>query len=34
VFEAAGFREVEVEAAYANGPAAADNDALIFIGRR
>jgi len=34
VLEAAGFRDVEAEAAYANGPAAANNGTLIFIGRR
>jgi hypothetical protein len=34
VLEAAGFREVEVEVGCANGPAAADADTLIFIGRR
>ena len=34
LLEAAGFREVEVEAAYANRPAAAGDDTLIFIARR
>ena len=34
LLEAAGFRDVEVEAAYVNRPATADDDKLIFIARR
>jgi SAM-dependent methyltransferase len=34
LLEAAGFREIELEAAYENRPATADDDTLIVIARR